>query len=111
MTRRQLGQVVSPPADGWWLKGRCRGVGPSPFYRDDSEPGYMSGAWRRFCMQCPVRADCLAVAYLGNERWGVWGGLTPHARRALAAQLESGSVRWAMVAAALSPQHSNIDGT
>lgn len=108
---RRVNELVPQPPDGWREAGNCRGAGPSAFYRDDSEPGYMSGAWRRFCFDCPVRAECLAAAYRNSERWGVWGGLTPYARRALAAQLESGAVRWEMLAAALKPRSFTDGGT
>jgi WhiB family redox-sensing transcriptional regulator len=36
------------------------------------------------CVGCPVRGDCLAAALNGHEPHGVWGGLTPDARRRLA---------------------------
>lgn len=29
---------------------------------------------KRFCSDCPVRAQCLAGAVARGERWGVWGG-------------------------------------
>lgn len=28
----------------------------------------------KVCRRCPARAECLAFAIAGDERWGVWGG-------------------------------------
>ena len=29
---------------------------------------------KAFCVECPVRAECLAGAVARGEPWGVWGG-------------------------------------
>ena len=34
-------------------------------------------------VQCPVRDACLSFALTNNERFGVWGGMTEMARKAL----------------------------
>ncbi len=39
---------------------------------------------RATCQRCPVRDACLADATARDERWGLWGGLTPIQRRKLA---------------------------
>ena len=31
-------------------------------------------AAKSFCVECPVREQCLDEAMLGREPWGVWGG-------------------------------------
>jgi Transcription factor WhiB len=33
------------------------------------------------CRSCPVAAECLAYALAADERFGVWGGMTPEERR------------------------------
>jgi hypothetical protein len=41
---------------------------------------------REYCARCDVRAECLAVAMRqqsSDDRWGMFGGLTPQERRAL----------------------------
>ncbi len=40
---------------------------------------------KRLCGSCPVRVLCLAFAVEHGEAFGVWGGLNPEERRALAA--------------------------
>ncbi|MFE9811922.1 WhiB family transcriptional regulator [Streptomyces sp. NPDC005227] len=35
------------------------------------------------CMQCPVRAECLAEALDDRIEFGVWGGMTERERRVL----------------------------
>jgi hypothetical protein len=37
----------------------------------------------RACSQCPARDACLDYALAADERFGVWGGLLPEARREL----------------------------
>lgn len=31
--------------------------------------------------RCPVREQCEAFAKVNNEKWGIWGGKSTHARR------------------------------
>ncbi|WP_082557042.1 WhiB family transcriptional regulator [Modestobacter sp. Leaf380] len=33
------------------------------------------------CLRCPAAGACLAYALAADERFGVWGGLTPEDRR------------------------------
>jgi WhiB family redox-sensing transcriptional regulator len=40
---------------------------------------------KRICATCPVTAECLDYALRHGEKYGVWGGLTPRARRRLTA--------------------------
>jgi WhiB family redox-sensing transcriptional regulator len=39
---------------------------------------------RAVCARCPVRLTCLAYALARAEPWGIWGGLDPAERAALA---------------------------
>lgn len=41
---------------------------------------------RRVCWSCPVRLLCLRHALVRGEPWGIWGGLDPEQRVALAAR-------------------------
>lgn len=36
------------------------------------------------CAGCPVKGECLAFALANDERYGIWGGTTPHQRRRIA---------------------------
>lgn len=35
---------------------------------------------KNLCAECPIRAQCLNVAMLTKEGYGIWGGLTPKER-------------------------------
>jgi len=39
------------------------------------------------CNACPVANECLTYALNNNERYGLWGGKTPNARRQLRRRL------------------------
>lgn len=38
---------------------------------------------REICRACPVRLECLEHALTQREDQGMWGGTTPHERRAM----------------------------
>lgn len=75
-------------------EGRCREVGPDPFYpAANSGTGVYTDAVL-VCEQCPVRKECLAFALdnmnddaeagvYGIGMWGCWGGTTPNERFAM----------------------------
>lgn len=93
---------VPPPREDWQDEAECRGTEPRWFYAevlrrndDSSTPRYYNEMrWRELCPVCPVRDQCLAHAILHRERWGVWGGLTPAARRNVEEFLVEGTVTW-----------------
>ena len=66
------GRAATP---GWMNRAACR-----------SYPGWwwFTASTRRrairICGRCPVRVECLTYALDGDERNGVWGGLTVEAR-------------------------------
>jgi hypothetical protein len=65
----------------WKAKGACRWVDPELFFPVsdlDSEPA------KRVCCACAVRDRCLEHALAARETEGIWGGLTPAERRAMA---------------------------
>ncbi len=60
---------------------------PDAFLSDRVGPhNYDSAKW--LCAQCPMatRAACLAYALENDERFGVWGGMSPRERRSIAAR-------------------------
>lgn len=74
----------------WKDKAACAGTDMQIWFPED-----LSGPWRPIsraraqavCGWCPVRADCLREAMgreADRERYGIWGGLTPKERAALA---------------------------
>jgi WhiB family redox-sensing transcriptional regulator len=82
-------------APGGWEKAKCRGqVQRLPDQADIYDPFFPEADHDEqdaidFCngtidsVQCPVRDDCLIFALTNNERFGVWGGMTELARKAL----------------------------
>ena len=49
----------------------CRRVNPEVFFAES--PADVESA-KALCLDCPVRAACLAGALERQEPWGVWGG-------------------------------------
>lgn len=78
------------PADDesrWRSEALCRGTDPEFFYPGRGEPVDPS---RSVCRQCPVRVPCLASALANGEKFGTWGGVSEHERRALRRRLAVG---------------------
>lgn len=70
---------MSAGAGGWRARAACRGMPTALFYQP------VPTAALRVCTGCPVRAQCLQVAFDHADPYGVWGGLTPADRDAAAA--------------------------
>jgi hypothetical protein len=77
----------------WQAAALCAEVGPEIFFAPDDPDDallYSSAAARAICAHCPVRADCLEDAMdregsaARHQRAGIWGGLSPSQRHALA---------------------------
>ncbi|MFY2790630.1 WhiB family transcriptional regulator [Rhodococcus sp. MALMAid1271] len=79
--------TLSPTLEAWrWqLKAQCRTMPISMFYPDAecqwTNLASAESAAKAVCVQCPVRADCLAHAMTYGEPDGIWGGLTHRERR------------------------------
>jgi WhiB family redox-sensing transcriptional regulator len=74
-------------AEDWMLAAACYGH-PSLFFAPDdsetrSERRRREAAAKSVCARCPVRSECLMDALEGDERFGIWGGLTERERRSL----------------------------
>ncbi|NKS56215.1 WhiB family transcriptional regulator [Rhodococcus hoagii] len=61
-------------------EGVCSQTDPDAFYPDKGES---STPAQKICTGCPVRTECLEYALERDERYGVWGGLTPRGRKSL----------------------------
>jgi WhiB family redox-sensing transcriptional regulator len=57
----------------------CRGLSPELFYLDQGESG--TATTLAVCGDCPVRLECLLYAAETQEIHGIWGGVSPRARR------------------------------
>ena len=68
-----------------WEKGACKGAPTNLFYAVEENRKINEwieiGILRTMCGGCPIYKQCLAYA-LGNENYGVWGGMTTHERNA-----------------------------
>ena len=62
--------------ESWALSARCSGVADSQLPEAVEQRRILE-----LCPDCPVRLDCLAEALDDRIPWGVWGGMTEHARR------------------------------
>jgi WhiB family redox-sensing transcriptional regulator len=62
----------------WRVDAICAQIGPAPFFPPDSRG---SDKAKRFCnTSCTVREECLDLAIVNNERYGIWGGMTTKER-------------------------------
>ena len=64
--------------DEWRLDALCAETDPEAFFPDK---GGSTRDAKRVCAGCPVRAECLEYALAGDERFGIWGGLSERERR------------------------------
>lgn len=71
-----------------WMGGAlCAETDPDMFF---PEKGGNTRPPKAVCAACPVREQCLAYALRENITDGIWGGLSPRERRALAEPREAG---------------------
>ncbi|MFE6745917.1 WhiB family transcriptional regulator [Kitasatospora purpeofusca] len=77
---------------------KCRGIGAGPdgwdiFFEDfDLAMAVCNGSWDG--RVCPRRTECLRVAMLNCENYGVWGGMTPADRLHLRLRYPGAPERW-----------------
>lgn len=71
----------------WRDDAACRTYDPELFFpvsAENTPPGRAQYAEAKsVCVACPVRSDCLTYALAAGLDHGVFGGTTPHERRAL----------------------------
>lgn len=72
----------------WQEYGLCRQTDPEIYF---PEKGGSTRAAKRLCLDCTVRAECLAAALEADERFGVWGGASERERRKMQRQIEEGA--------------------
>lgn len=63
----------------WRNKAKCRGSDPDMFFPESKDKQYAKKALA-VCHKCEVKDDCLDHAIENNEKYGVWGGMTPAER-------------------------------
>src|SRR5690625_3197456 len=78
--------VVKQAVSTWHTGAACRERPDLDFI--DPEPDQAEQC-RTVCAGCPVREQCLADALAAGEPWGIWGGLDPDERAALAERTDA----------------------
>lgn len=73
--------ALTPPA--WVAEAACASVDPQLFTPEDTDALAAYRHARLICATCPVQRQCLETALANNERYGMWGGLTPSERQKL----------------------------
>jgi len=75
----------------WWEDAACRTADAELFFTPEGLTREQRRATERraklICARCPVRAQCLEAALVGEERHGIWGGLSPRERRQQLAEI------------------------
>ena len=66
----------------WMTQAACKDVDTNIFFADCRNPCNARVA-AKTCRGCPVRDECLDYAMAACIEFGVWGGLSPEARRTL----------------------------
>lgn len=69
--------TVLRPSSEWVRRAACRGSNTSLFFGDD--PDQILAA-KAVCQKCPVVRECRDYARDTQEKYGVYGGLTPRER-------------------------------
>jgi WhiB family redox-sensing transcriptional regulator len=77
-----LAEMVVGDAD-WQERALCAQTDPEAFF---PEKGGTTREAKQICLGCEVKAECLAAALDGDERFGVWGGMSERERRKLKKQ-------------------------
>lgn len=79
---------LTPPTPMPWMdQALCAQVDPDLFFELATSRYEMANqadrvsAAKAICARCPVSAECLELALAGDERYGIWGGLTERERR------------------------------
>lgn len=70
---------ISGPLD-WQKQALCAQTDPEAFF---PEKGGSTKEAKRICVGCEVKSECLEYALGGDERFGIWGGLSERERRRL----------------------------
>ena len=76
----EAGEPADSAGESWRLAALCAETDPEAFF---PEKGGSTREAKRVCRSCAVRAECLEFALDGDERFGIWGGLSERERRRL----------------------------
>lgn len=68
-------------AGEWAQEAACRGMDVSLWFPGRGQDFRTA---KEVCVRCPVRIQCLNLAIANDEQFGIWGGLAPDDREAIA---------------------------
>jgi len=74
----------------WMRHGLCRGADGYDFFPQSMTTTAAARAVS-LCNSCPVQEDCLRYAMVNDIEYGIWGGLSPRARREIGTSQSRGS--------------------
>jgi WhiB family redox-sensing transcriptional regulator len=72
--------LICTAPDSWMYLAACRDADPDTCFPENDEP-HLYAVAKRLCEECPVVGFCLEIGL--DEKWGVWGGMTPDERHKL----------------------------
>lgn len=58
----------------------CQETDPDLWFPEVGGDNFQFRTAKKFCQRCPVKTECLNVALVNNEQFGIWGGLTTKER-------------------------------
>ncbi|GAB4588400.1 hypothetical protein Ntsu_62320 [Nocardia sp. IFM 10818] len=64
--------------EAWHQRALCTQTDPEAFFPDK---GGSTREAKRICGSCEVKKECLDYALVHDQRFGIWGGLSPRERR------------------------------
>lgn len=59
----------------------CQEIDGELWFPESGGESHAQRQAKKYCQECPVRAECLAFALANREEYGIWGGLTVRERQ------------------------------
>lgn len=59
----------------------CQEIDGELWFPESGGESYAQRQAKKYCEECPVRAECLQFAIVNREEYGIWGGLTVRERQ------------------------------
>lgn len=59
----------------------CQEIDGELWFPESGGESYEQRRAKKFCEECPVKAECLNFAIVNREEYGIWGGLTVRERQ------------------------------
>lgn len=66
----------------WSVRGKCHNNADPDWFYEEDDLEFITKIKKDYCEECPVKTHCLFTAINEDEKWGIWGGLTPIERGA-----------------------------